>query len=72
MFSVVTAVEGISTCSLCCLDLSSIVYEHAVFAKALQNSQAAILICVLFALKPTASKVVNFYLSALSCPKFMV
>ena len=70
VFSVVTAVGVVPTCRLCCLDLASVVFEHAVFAKMPQNSGAAILIWVFSAFKPTTSKIVNFYLSALSCPKF--
>lgn len=68
-FSVVTSVERIATFRLRCLNLASVVVEHALFAKTPQNSRAVILILVLSALKPTISQAVNFYLSALSCSK---
>lgn len=71
-FSVVTSVERIATLRLRCLNLASVVVEHALFAKTPQNSRAVILILVLSALKPTISQAVNFYLSALSCPKSTV
>lgn len=71
-FSVATSVGRIATFRLCCLNLASVVVEHALFAQTPKNSRPAILILVLSALKPTISKGVYFYLSALSCPKSTV